>query len=1241
MNNTQEITLETLTPIILDEDQKAKLNYASYESVLDKVMASDVFCNIALTGPYGAGKSTIMNTYEKEHKEQLKTIHISLAKFNDGNIDNMQVKLINQIIHQIDPRLIPQTRFKIKNVVNWPKVISFSAVLFVFLISILYLFMVPQTQMLENSNISLFNMFWSHKLNVCMLTLAVLSSAILLFTIVNAQFKKPLIKTIQVDKSQIDLVEKESNEEEAKEKFDKYMDEIIYLFQQSEVDALVIEDLDRFNDPKIFYELRQVNFLLNKKNKEKEAKDNATKQIKFIYMVRDELFKEGEERTKFFDIIIPIVPVMDNSNSYELLKKMMGEEWLAKLNTTYLKTICLYIHDYRILKNIFNEFQVYYKQLRIEERLYSPMKLFAMITYKNLWPTDFAELQQGKGAVYQALKTTENLRQIRMGRLQKDILAFEKEKMAMKEEIVQSLDELDAIYFEDCLYSATERAGYYIIDGKIEHDFKNRREFVHALKNSDDVSWRRISYSSPVVISREKIDQYFAKMEEDEEYATRKHRLEEKLELGVAGIDAEIAEKQLEIEEMEKASFKELVAEEMPKCVTSLFTADKMLIQIFLQDEMISNDYSAYMTYFYPYSISDEELRYLNKVFARVNDAEQSEIEIVHPREVLEYIKENDWLSVALPNKDLFKYLLEQGDENLTRGIQNLHNSANVEFAIELAQKLLETGEIGQWYHALFSEWPEFFDDLIEVEFWSKNQVMQIVLQILSYLDDRYVPDDAVNDFLEQVETELVQSCGELEIAALEKTDYKFSELSVLPDGIRMQVYEKSLYRISQENIEYILQQYYLMPEASEEVKDNYATIMSQPETPLANYVEIDVETYLENVYIPHYAADTKDEEIIIAFLNNEQVTLAVRKTLIGQMSVIIQDIREVTDELVEELVLQKKVAFTNTNVIYIWEINEAITPELHDYLKEQYQKGKCGLTFPFAKEYFGENNEDHPKALKLIDELLAIDDFGIAYGNLTEDVTIRYTALSEIPWNDAQMIHIVKTNIIDMTEKNLKLMRSLDNPKLLIRWLPNKVNSYLSLMKKEELRSNAELQRLISHPGVGDSEKIGCISICSEPVPILEAYNTQVVEKIFELDLFDGNFAPVIRRYSSNRYGKSFVNKLGDYLVSYISNTINIKIRMPKELLLHVMNSQSVTNNNKKLLLSRQVLHCDLETAKELLKLAGAEEYLGVFDGYKPRVETTEANRMLIEALVKQGWVSSYKAVEDEYILYPKRKVE
>lgn len=256
-----KIKLETLTPIILDDDQKEKLNYSNYEILLDDVMSSDSYSNVALTGGYGAGKSTILNTYEKDHK--CKSIHISLAKLNGGETENVQAKLINQIIHQIDPKLIPQTQFKIKNIVGWKKVTLITVVLFIFITSVLYLLRVPSSQMATDSEVSLYDTFWQYKENVVMLVLALLSFLGLLLAAVNAQLKRPLIKSIQMDKSQIELVENENAQKDEKEKFDKYMDEIIYLFEKSQIDILVIEDLDRLEDVKIFYELRQINYLVN------------------------------------------------------------------------------------------------------------------------------------------------------------------------------------------------------------------------------------------------------------------------------------------------------------------------------------------------------------------------------------------------------------------------------------------------------------------------------------------------------------------------------------------------------------------------------------------------------------------------------------------------------------------------------------------------------------------------------------------------------------------------------------------------------------------------------------------------------------------------------------------------------------------------------------------------------------------------------------------------------------------
>lgn len=1229
----KKIKLETLTPIVLNQEEKEKLNYQNYESVLNTIMETDEYCNVALTGPYGAGKSTILNTYEKEHK--LKTIHISLGQLNNEKTENIQAKLINQIIHQIDSKRIPQTQFKIKKVVGKFKICLIAILLFLFITSFLYLLKVPQTQVIKNVNISLYDLFWLYRENIIVLKIALISFFILLLMIVAMQLRRPLIKSIHVDKSQIELVESENKEKDDKEKFDKYMDEIIYLFEKSKIDALVIEDLDRLEDVKIFYEFRQINYLLNKKLERKNKKI-----IRFIYMVRDELFKKSEERTKFFDIIVPIVPVMDNSNSYDLMKKMIGTEWLNILDASYLKTICLYIRDYRLLKNIFNEFQVYYHQLRIEDRQYKAMKLFAMVTYKNLWPKDFADLQQGKGNVFKALNGIDNLRKNMINKIENEIQDLYNEIQEMQDELPNNEDELDAIYFEESLNSDNSTDGYYTVDGKNEYDFDNRKEFIRAIKDAEKVEWCRRNYSR-ITVPKEKIEEIFARLNLDEEYATRKRRILEYYQNGTQNIEQLIAEKREEQKVIKEAGFKKLSAEGVPKGISKLFVGGNELIQIFLQDEMISTDYASYMTYFYPYSITNEELRYLNKVYARIDDDEQADIEITHSDLIIDYLKTGDWDSIALSNKMFYKHLVKQGGDNLEKAIKNLKKYSKVQFAIDMLQELDSDEDLYIWINKLLEEWNDFFTALIESKLWIDKEILRIMILMLKQIDDEKIPSTTIINFLKTVETELTNQCDSLIVEVLKKIDYKFFDLSQIPEEVWQDVYTNNLYEISRNNLEYVIKKQYQIDNEENILKQNFSLIVSDKEEAMAKYISSNLEEYMNEVYVPFYANNTEETGAIIGFINNEDLSIESRVKLISGMAVIVQNINEVTHvELRSEIVKHKKMAFINTNIISVWNDTQTITEEMNSFLKEKYSTGKCQLSFVFMKKYFQETNETHPNSSELASQLLNLDNLEGAYKNLVEDISIRYTSKTSVTWTEKQLKVIVKTRTIDMTEKNLILMRQLENEGLFYQWLSNKVGLYLKLMGKGELRNNDELQKLIAMESVVDNDKIGCIRICTQPIHIHEKYNTRVVEEIFENNLFDGDFIPIIRRYQSNRYGKQFKAKLGNYMVRYITHVINMRFWLPYELLSYIMKNNSVTSANKKQLLAAQVGYHSLESIKMCFELSNMSEYSDAFNGFNPKVEANEENRILIETLVKREWLSSFKAIEGKYMLYPKKSV-
>ena len=66
--------------------------------------------------------------------------------------------------------------------------------------------------------------------------------------------------------------------------FNKHLDEILYFFQVTDYNVVIIEDLDRFGTPNIFLKLRELNQLIN------ESKI-VGRHITFIYAIKDDIFK--------------------------------------------------------------------------------------------------------------------------------------------------------------------------------------------------------------------------------------------------------------------------------------------------------------------------------------------------------------------------------------------------------------------------------------------------------------------------------------------------------------------------------------------------------------------------------------------------------------------------------------------------------------------------------------------------------------------------------------------------------------------------------------------------------------------------------------------------------------------------------------------------------------------------------------------------------------------------------------
>ncbi len=177
--------------------------------------------------------------------------------------------------------------------------------------------------------------------------------------------------------------------------FNRYLSDIVYFFKKTKKKIVVFEDLDRFKNTLIFVKLRELNNLLNG-SPELDKKCP----IRFVFMVKDDLFTRYRH-TKFFDYIVPVVPVFNAINAagymHENLKNIdFGD------NDEFFSEIEPYMKDLRVLKNCINEFRVYKVESRIKNSLNK--KLFTFLLYKNLCSKDYTNFLKRKGILYRCLE---------------------------------------------------------------------------------------------------------------------------------------------------------------------------------------------------------------------------------------------------------------------------------------------------------------------------------------------------------------------------------------------------------------------------------------------------------------------------------------------------------------------------------------------------------------------------------------------------------------------------------------------------------------------------------------------------------------------------------------------------------------------------------------------------------------------------------------------------------------------
>lgn len=1244
---TQSNKFEDLTP-------SYDVELGLYKDALDEAFNNKKVRNIAITGSYGSGKSSLIETYKREKK--LPAIHISLAHFEreegtdqDNIINILEGKIINQLVQQINPDDIPQTRFKIKKEINEQRIKKYLYVILVFVICLIINIcfenwkdlIIGISRELEFPYLLFFCSYFFQIITF----LCLLSSLIyIIYNVVLLQKNKQLVKKAVVKDIEIEVFD-ESNDSF----FDKYLNEVLYIFINSKIDTFVFEDMDRYNDNYIFEKLKEINTLVNNKVNNRV--------IRFVYLLKDDTFT-SKDRTKFFDFIIPVIPVVDSSNSYNKLKERFQKNGiLNQFDQNFLSDISLYIDEYRILKNICNEYLMYDSKLNVIDL--DPNKLFAMIVYKNIFPKDFSMLQMNLGYVKEVFDKKTKITEVIESNLREEIENLKTELSSTKDIRQSEIDELDATFF---VHPNILRIGSTYLK-----DIKTGAELIKTIKdnNYDVIGYDRNGYSI-----RKNLKNNFEKLLEIPEYKKKFDILIKGKDNEIQRIDKELMAKRNELDQIKRKSLSELINRDNKEEIFNdkvdenneddkndkyLYIKESpyfdLLKYIISNGYIDENTYFDYMSYFYPNGISQNDKIFLRSITDQ--KALDYDYRIDSPIKVYKRINEKYYLDLEVLNNSLLSYLLSSDKEDeLLKINQLLKTNNNLDFITQYFDTYINTDK----FCFYFLNDSEVIKKIVLKE---EMKAVEMIKYALSFNDleldentidfindhseiaddykiayDKYSYIEHINNTKDEIlKQRITENIGDNLVNNLKNNKIKFTHIDFQKVDLSFleQIYENNCYDISFNHVNQMLEYFYKLSSNCDYYCKNATLVFSNKEQPLFQYICENSNAYLKMILNNSNSKISDDEEVVIEILNMDNLENNLKETYIERLDTKVTNISSVGNELWDSLLINRKVNETEDNIIGYFEEYQ----ELNDILIEFMNLFEKEIIFDFSKieEKYGEEIRS-----EFFDRIVKCNELkDKQYNSIFKNCNRYYKYFSIENLNEDKVDILIRCGVISMNSETLIFMRK-EYSNNIGNYLDNYSNDYYDLIiDNSQLFDYDELLYILESNQFSALQKTSLMDCTSKTI----TYNSNYLDKV-KIDILSNHLDEDDYQLISDGFNNEtddVKNKISEVFDDNLLTVISKNISMNQELLFNLFDEYEINENRKLLLINNSIEKYDFGSIRKCFEYISGENFNDIFMGKNPKVTINDTNESILHILKSKEIVSSFKEENDYYRVYIKHR--
>ena len=675
--------------------------------------------------------------------------------------------------------------------------------------------------------------------------------------------------------------------------------------------------MDRFGTPNIFLKLRELNQLIN------ESKI-VGRHITFIYAIKDDIFKD-EERTKFFDFITTVIPVINPSNSKDKLKSALEAKGCGNdgISDEDLSEMAFFIQDMRILTNIVNEYKQYRDKLcEASDFQLNKTKLLGMIVYKNYYPQDFALLHRRDGKIYKCISSKSNFIPLALKAIEESENALSKKEQIFKQDANLSKADLRRLFLfnlwhrlsnrplsvriENNYYSLEQTATSEMLFSKLieekEITYQYRYYYDNTTTESKTIDFKQIDNE---VNYSKRIDL----LEKGAKYYLNEHRHIQQEKIKVKSLRLKYLIKKYKLGETEE--FKSLGLPPM--------------MNVFIRRGYLDEDYYDYISYFYEgmVSLADRELL----LSMKIEECKPYEYHIDKIENFVKELKDYMFESDAILNIDLLDYLAShnvQSDKFEHVMMRLERDKAPLQF---LSQYYSE----GKQQGLVFKHFIEYTNSWNNIISWNnsaeKDNLIEAYLKFCSNLG--HIQQKWLNDnykFLVEHSEGITLDKSLILVKAS-----RFVSLCNGSEDLLDCVIENNCYEINLENICIITRRLHSEGNALSAENLNYTRIRETNNDSFIDYIEDNISSTIQCLKDNY---QDESSESLLFLLNNADIDAEAKtKYLTGQHNHI-DDFAKIDNEEMYAVAVKSRILLpTWNNVSFYYEYKKGMSDELISFI--------------------------------------------------------------------------------------------------------------------------------------------------------------------------------------------------------------------------------------------------------------------------------------------------------------------